>query len=329
MKTKDRILQMLQEGRYQSQIVKALRLTLPNASQHFKRMQGKGYIALQSYSSHKEYLLTEKGLTYLLEKVNPSQPVAQPVNPSQAQKLRIHSLAIAFQLKDRLAPNEPQIIMQERGISYKRSGLRNQASVYTKDYLLTPSSLILYLPELSIELTHDPRLAFQPYITEAIEKAEKHEAKLGIRLRRVGKGVLSGAVIMNHNANTDNPVAKTILEKLSKFEVKDELGNIRLIVDASGGIPEFEAVNAQNAIEDITKVQDQYLATLNGTFDYREVNRLLLETNIKLNSYAEKLNAHIPFFESQTEVNKAILSKLGVKRKVRGGEDASQKRLFE
>jgi hypothetical protein len=165
-----------------------------------------------------------------------------------------------------------------------------------QDGLLTPSSLILYLPQLEVDIHQDPRLAIQPLISLAIRKAEDYEERLRVRLKRHQRGCLGGRIIMNHNADTQNAVAKTVLEKLEKFEVKDEAGNVRLIVDASGGIPEFEAVNAQNAVEDITKTQDFYLATLTGRFDYRkeqEGRMALMRVIASQNSFFVRHNALI------------------------------------
>lgn len=265
--TKIRVLELLNEHLYPTKIAKSLKLSLPTISGHINRLERKGYITLDSYSSSKEYHLTEQGLAFLLKHTNPIQPVPAKLS---LQTLRIHSLAIAFPLRTPLMPSQPAQLLQSKGLMESLSGLKNQQSAYTQDGLLTPSSLILYLPELELDIHSDPRLAIKPLLELAMRKAEEYEVRLGIRLRRLGKGSLSAAIIMNHNANTENAIAKTVLDKLKKFEVKDELGNVRLIVDFSDGVPEFEAVSAQNAIEDITKAQDFYLALLQGRFDYRE-----------------------------------------------------------
>lgn len=335
--TKIRVLELLNEHLYPSKIAKSLKLSLPTISGHINRLEKKSYITLDSYSTSKAYHLTEQGLAFLLKNTNPAQPVAAPLT----QTLRIHSLAIAFPLRTPLAPNQPAQLLQSKGLMESLSGLKNQQSAYTQDGLLTPSSLILYLPELELDIHSDPRLAIKPLLVLAMRKAEDYEVKLGVRLKRLARGSLGATIIMNHNANTENGIAKTVLDKLKKFEVKDEDGNVRLIVDASDGVPEFEAVNAQNAIEDITKAQDFYLALLQGRFDYRmekEARAELMGIIQGQNQFFTKHNALIETIDKREQLaierDKRFMEVLehlsqGKAKKLGSLLNDSQRRLFE
>ena len=307
MKTSEHILELLKEGKYPTQIALSLSLSLATISYHIKQMCSKSEVQQITYSSTKEYRLTDKGLERLRRALEDTASVSKS-NPLTSQKLRIHSLALAFPLRNKLSPAQPAMMLQSKGLMTKRSGLKNQESAYMQDGLLTPSSLILYLPEVEASINEDPRLAIAPYINLAITKAVDYEAKLEISLKRLDKWTLAGSIIMNHNANTNNSIAKKVLERLDKFEVKDENDKVRLIVDNSNGIPEFESVDAQNGIIDQTKAQDFYLALLQGHFDYREVHKILAEM-LQAHALAVKFQAsHLDLIDTLRAKEQASMS---------------------
>ena len=199
--------------------------------------------------------------------------IKQKSDNTKGQKLQIHHFAIAFELRSKLAAGQPQLILQSEGLLTNTAELQNTTIAYMQGGCLTTSSLILFMPHMEFDIHDDPRLAIAPYIELAMHIAQDHELRLsskGVKLKRASRGTLYAKIIANHNADTENEVARTVLAKLTRFEVRDEQGIIRLIVDNSNGIPEFEAIDAQHAIEDITYAQDFYLALIQGKFDYRK-----------------------------------------------------------
>ena len=253
------------------------------------QVQKYAHIPTKQYAFYYLKKLTRKGLVikdgklYFASNTKNVLPIGQspksitsttPGSPAQA--IRIHSLALAFPLRTPLSPAQPAKL----GIANARlAGLKNQQSVYFMqeglNLMLTPQTLIIYTEQLTIPLNASLAQEIAKISLKAYKLALKNEERYKLDLKRLDKDTLMADIMLNHNALTNSEVAKIVLESKEKFEVRDAFGTLRVIVDFSNQIPEYEAVSANYGIQDTAKLRNFTLAVLEGRLDYEKDHELL------------------------------------------------------
>ncbi|MDE1767251.1 MAG: hypothetical protein KGI27_13415 [Thaumarchaeota archaeon] len=286
---------------YQNQIAEALNVGQDIISRHINKLATQGYVHITKISNFNQLSLTDEAYKLLaVSRLVNGQPTSLPQQP---QELRGHSFALLFTLLTDMSKQE-SIVIRSKGLKFNQSGLNNQTGGYSTykehTFFLAGDTLVIYTKEFSVSISEQPYLAYKPYIDGAFEMAEELEQLLGIKIKRLDKGVMSAKIMLNHNALTNNEVAKNLLENKEKLDVFDKEGNKRLIVDFSKNKAELETVYSKLSLPDMDRVRRHYLAELYGTFDYEQINNALLKlvehqakTDEQLGFYAEQRVAHV------------------------------------
>lgn len=94
-----------------------------------------------------------------------------------------------------------------------------------------------------------------------------------------------------HLADVRNPLAKQFIEQHEHFEVRDDKGDLRLIIDNSF-IPEFEAVSNRYCKEDMQRVVDfnKDLVLHPESLNLSDLTTLCKSTSLNLNQVSRQLD---------------------------------------
>ena len=94
-----------------------------------------------------------------------------------------------------------------------------------------------------------------------------------------------------HLADVRNPIAKQFIEQHEHFEIRDDKGDLRLIIDNSF-VPEFEAVNNKYCREDMQRVVDfnKDLVLNPESLNLSELTTLCKSTALNLNQVSRQLD---------------------------------------
>ena len=315
-----KLLEDFPQGAFLWQVQKYAKIpTKQYAFYYLKKLVRKGYILKED----KLYFLVKKPITenVLLPRRVSEHITSLPQKAQDSQALRIHSLALAFPLRTPLAPSQPaKLGLAGARPAYLKNHESVRASADDLEIMLTPDNLIIYTDQLAIPLTSSIATELKRITYKAYQLAAKLEDRYSLDLRRPEKGALVANIMLNHNALTNHEVAKIVLESEEKFEVKDMAGNLRVIVDFSHHIPEFEAVSAKFGFQDVARLKDLTLAVINGDFDYRAEQELLKEmmgtlhqsisTQAQLAASQLTQSEHLNYYASQIEAHARAIVKL-------------------
>ena len=266
--------------------------------------------------------------------------------PTPIPTYRIHDLWLTLQLKDQIQADTTTLLASS-GITL-RSGLKLKN--HTDSYFiwdgyearLNPSSLEIHLPDLdNLPLEADLTSSVLSMFTKLETTIAKLEARLGVKAIRLDRDTLIARITQLHIALRDHKFAETINEKGEKLYVYVD-SELRVIVDHSHGLHEYEAISRKYAIDDADKLGKLTKGTITGQFDYEKDHALihaLIENNIKseermqkteaqLLQLAEQLNIHAPYLTAWKDVAEAISipSKRG--RALRAIADLRQSKLM-
>ena len=91
-----------------------------------------------------------------------------------------------------------------------------------------------------------------------------------------------------HIAKTDDPLAKEVILNNEKMQVYAPDGKLRLIIDNSFNLAEFEAVHKDTAPKDMKKIEQHYNDVLNpDTLPIGIISKSILELTGRINELAE------------------------------------------
>lgn len=325
----ERILLLIRSGKTFTQIAEALGIWKSQLSTTLKIMERRGLIERR----HQGRLLI----------LTVSRTIA---NASPIPAYRIHNLWLTLRLKDGIG-NDTTALLRSKGISVQSTAnLRNHTdSFFIQDGYegrLTPSSLEVHLPDLDgLPLEAD----LQGAVLDAFHKLEtivlRLEDRLGLKVVRIDKDTIMAKISQLHIALKNHQFAETVNERGEKLYVYVE-GELRVLVDASHGLHEYEAVNATHAIPDGQRLGKLSKAVIEGRFDYEQDHELLHQlvslaqrseerqskTEAQVLQIVEQLNIHAPYLSAWKVVADAINEPIKRQRARKAIERLGQSRLF-
>lgn len=276
----ERILLLVKDGKTFPEIAEALGIWKSQLSTTLKIMEQRGLI--ERRHEGRQLILT---IPRTISNSLPTIPA-----------YRIHNLWLTLKLKDRL-PNDTTTLLRSRGISVQsRAILHNHTdSFFIQDGYearLTPSSLEVHLPDLDgLPLEAD----LQQSVLDAFHKLEtivlRLEDRLGIKVVRLDKDTIMARISQLHIALKNHQFAETVNERGEKLYVYVE-GELRVLVDASHGLHEYEGVHRTYAIPDAQKLGELTKAVITSQFDYKAEQEILHGTNSLLNHFAKTFVEH-------------------------------------
>ena len=221
--------------------------------------------------------------------------------------------------------NDTTKLIASRGVSFKPLSLAGHTDSYFQidsyEARLNPKSLQVHVPDLDglplqadlLAVTLEAYARLGTFIT-------KIESRLGIKVKQMDKDTFVARISQLHIALVNHRFAEEINEKGEKLNVYAD-GELRVKVDKSHGLNEYEAVNKVYAIEDAQKLGKFTYAIITDKFDY-EKDQALLHTTIrlvddlahKLDFYATNIEAHAEAVKKLTEVAEKASEALGRRR---------------
>jgi hypothetical protein len=208
---------------------------------------------------------------------------------------RIHNLWLTYKLKQGL---DVPMLLSSHKISYKP--MLDSAAAFSFETIeakLFKTSIEIHLSDIDAELGANLDAKLFSAKEQADKLIEKIEARLGIGIYKIDKDTFTARLSSLHIALTHHDFAKEINDRDEKLEVRDDEGILRVIVDASHGFNEYEAVSSSYASPDAQKLGDFSKAIILGRFDYREEQKARQGIEALLLEYGKKLNVHLPILK--------------------------------
>ena len=315
-----KILEMLGRGLYPSQIAKQKGVSKQALSSSVSKLLKTGYVELQYRSSFKQFTLTLKGIQALKSTSTSSYQTGL----TSPLSYRIHDLWITMDLIEPI-DNDTTKLIASKGIAYKPLSLANHTDSYFQvdsyEARLNPRSLQVHIPDLDGVPLQTDLLAIT---LEAYSRLDtfmsKIEHMLDIKVKRMDKNTFVARISSLHIALVNHKFAEEVNERGEKLFVFVD-GELRVKVDKSHGLNEYEAVNKTYVIEDAQKLGKLTYAVITDKFDY-EKDQALLHTTItlvdslahKLDFYATNIEAHAEAVRKLTEVAEKASEALGRRR---------------
>ncbi len=329
------ILSLVQQKATFNQIAHHLQVSKGTLSIRLKHMEAKGLIERKRI-----------GRIMVLTIPVPILNNLQTITPSY----RIHDLWLTFKLKDEVG-NDTTSLLLSKGLKRRELKLNHHTDSYFVmdgyEARLNPGSLELHLEDLDhLSLDADLRQATLDLLAKAETALLKLEARLGIKVIRIDKDTIIAKISQLHIALRDHKFAETVNDRGEKLYVYVD-GELRVIVDHSHGLHEYEAIHRSFAIDDAQRLGKLTKGTITGAFDYEKDHELLhqviaiqteivnsigkqTEVNTKqIGQLAEQLNIHAPYLTAWQKVAEAISSPTGRRKALKAIEDldSRQKRL--
>jgi DNA-binding Lrp family transcriptional regulator len=269
-----KLMRLLASGEHsQRDAARLLGVSKSAVNQMVKRLIDHGYLLKRRKGIVVDFALKPLAIKALAE------AGAQNLN-SAGLFYRIHNFWLTFPLKDPIAKNATQLLLS-RNVGYRSSRvLQNHTDTYLSvedtGAWLSSSSISIRIPDIdNIPLGAD----LKSVVLERQEKVErlvvKLEEMLGIRVKRISKGVLLATVSNLEVAIKNHPFAKAMNDKgpRGKKPLVYEEGVLKLIVDKSHGIDELESVHPGTALDDAQSIGDFCSAVMTGKFDYEKLQK--------------------------------------------------------
>lgn len=259
------ILRLVDKKATFTQIAQHLKISKGTLSKRLKQMEAKG-------------LIERKHIGKMLVLTIPHAIQNDLLSSLRTPSYRIHNLWLTFRLKDAIGNDTTKLVIS-RGLQYKPKPLANHTDSYFiidgYEACLSPSSLQVHLPDLdNLPLESDLTLAANGLMAKAEDALIKLEGKLGLKVVRIDRDTIIAKISQLHIALKDHKFAEIINEKGEKLYVYED-GELRVIVDFSHGMHEYEAVNAKFALQDAQKLGKLTNGTITGKFDYEKDQELL------------------------------------------------------
>ncbi len=317
---------------YQNQIAKKIKISPQNLSKTYIRHLTELELITKTKSGRAVIIaLTHEGERILNQ--------AHAILNSKPISYRIHNLWLTFPLRTSQATDTTRLVLS-RGLRLTSSkALANHTDSYFimdgYEACLSPSSIQLHLPDLdNLPLDVDLRGATMGLMAKLEPIIMKLEDKLGLKVVRIDRDTIVARISQLHIALKNHQFAETINERGEKLYVYVD-NVLRVVVDKSHGLHEYEAVNAHYAIADGEKLGKLSKATITGNFDYEKVNALLdrlaqiTETNARqIGQFAEQMNIHAPVFVAIEEIAKGMTSPTKRHKAQRAIQNLRQRRLL-
>ena len=284
------------------------------------RLLKAGYIEPMYRSSHKQFKLTARGAEILKSTL----PSSSQAGLTSTTSYRIHNLSVTMDLIEPI-DNDTTKLIASKGVAYKPLSLANHTDSYFQinsyEARLNPRSLQIHIPDLDgVPLQADLLAVTLEAYARLDTFIAKTERTLGIKVKRMDKNTFVARISSLHIALVNHKFAEEVNERGEKLFVYAD-GELRVKVDKSHGLNEYEAVNKTYVIEDAQKLGKLTYAVITDKFDY-EKDQALLHTTIilvdnlahKLDFYATNIEAHAEAVKKLTEVAEKASQALGRRR---------------
>jgi len=244
--------------------------------------------------------------------------------------IRLHNLVFLVNFKDTLIAHGK--LLDLKNISYKTIDMgtwkAKQIVIDNRKVWINPKKIILYMGNY---YANTPLEAFTRALEELKQLILKIQRLLNIKL--IYNNSIDFTVSRQHYALIKNQLAKQYNKEKKKLFIYDSENRLRLLIDNSLNLNEFEAVNKKLSMDDGTKVQDHFKDIIEKPnykpSETKEMLDVLVRENLKLaqnfTAYNENIEKHLGVLSSMDKTLKAIRNEKR-KRRIKIHED--QTRLF-
>jgi biotin operon repressor len=303
----------------QAKIADYLKMSRQRINQHIKTLTKKGLLTKKGTY----YFLTNAGA--LIVKVSPvgmDNHIAKPIY------FRVHDIALSLKLKDTIEPASKQVLIASSRLVPMQNHIDLVLQAEGYKARLYPNSLTIILPDMVLPLTADLELATTAIMDRLEQIVPMLEARLGIKVIRLDKDTLRASLVNMHIALTNHQFAETINDKGEKLYVYDDNNVLRVIVDKSHGLDEFEAIAPAYVVEDAGALGKLTKATIQHQFDYKheqELVRGLIEVSA---NNTQAIHEERQWFRHHDELTVALTKYFNIKiKEEKIKENTKQRRL--
>lgn len=361
MEITEEILKLLRQGiRSQKEMASRLGVKRSTVSKHLVRMESQGVLRGIGKTLGRYYEIipenervkqgvsnsvsnavsnsnqSSQSQTINTEAVSSLPEVSKASKQAEAsQAYRNHATYIEYPLESYDKPALSRLC-QDKGINFKEWAISNNylLSIFRPDGFelrLSNRCIVIVPPDALLnQSTSLPFNITQFVLTMGFKVAKEAESLYKLKVRQIG-GLYMGALVRQELAQTNNPLAKNILDKKKEGEITIKERTFRIIdpdtdrkcfeFDDSPGewykkLKEAEATDPLNADNHATTVHimlDDVLhknAWQNIADSLKHISgneAIFRERTDKiealLTEYGQKLNVHLPVLESQTKAN--------------------------
>lgn len=271
----------------------------------------------KAFSHYVEYgwINKDRSLTSLgFQKVENYIGLSQKV---ESNDIRLHNIVVTFRLPKTYSYNELNKLLHIRKIN---TNLINKATHITNAIVIDNYKIWLDKSKLTIFMKQyigkTPLDAFSSFLSDLESIIIKTEQILGLKLHE-GKSLIF-KISRNHYALVKNQLAEEYNKKGKKLFVYDDRNELRLLIDDSLSLSEFEAVHSKKAYEDSGKIQihfkdliennpptnselSQHIMTLTNAIQETVDERKAVRDDLLL--LAEQIKSHLALIQEYREEN--------------------------
>jgi hypothetical protein len=311
-------------------------LTISKIAELTKRSPKTIYKAFSNYREkgwiNKDRSLTSKGVKKVelafvrVEKGESKSRITQ----LKSNTIRLHNLAFTINLPKPFSKINK--FLELKNISYKTINMGTwnikQIVIDNRKVWINPKKLILYMGSYYSDI---PLNAFIQALNELKSLVFKIQRMFNIKL--IKGNSIDFEVSRQHYSLIKNQLAKEYNKKKKKLYVYDTNNRLRLLIDNSLNLHEFEAVDNKLSKEDMEKVQPYFLDVLEKEHylpsNSKEMLDILVKENLKLaqnfTAYNQNIKKHLKVLDSMDKTLKIIR---GEKTKKEKKLPENQTRLF-
>ena len=282
------IIQLVNEGRNQTQIAASCETSRQNVKKKLGRLVTLGLIVYEIRSSGSVFRITSDAERYLSgsgqKKVAPpDQEGGEKGCTPDTRLLRGHDYSIYYYFENKLQPHRTAILHFDNYSVKINDKIKNwtKATVKFENYRrmsftaeISPSSLHITGFDIRVSYLVDLQQAELEVLSKLNEIVKGIEAKLQdqipeLRIQRKN-GILQGKIKAREWAFEKHPIAVASKKHNYSFRIHDDEGHLRADVDYSLGFPELETHYAPESAADMSKVQEFTRDQILDRWNHRE-----------------------------------------------------------
>lgn len=222
-----------------------------------------------------------------------------------ANTSRGHAWQFTIKIPKKLSKTQRRKCLDHFGIGWSETGAPTWKGEKFKvkgwTVWFTPKSVVCWYPKEKSIFSNDAREAFVEAAYRArTEVWQKAERVLGLSLRDSKSDEYEFKTDKEHYALIKNQDAQFITDDGIKLYIHDVDGKLRIMVDESHGVAEFEAVKQGKAQTDAEKLKANYASVVDTGMTYHDVLKGFQETRELINGiaenqeyYAENMVSHV------------------------------------
>jgi len=244
-------------------------------------------LSKKGLSARKIAVLTglSKSTVHRIIKANcPMGQVSGVPRVSQDTRFEIHNYQMSMKILESPKGWSPNAILRLKKLKFESLN-RNTWTEYMFNYNnvsvhITPNRIIMFPEKLQSKISAEDAQMLATSV--AMELIPRLESLLEIKISN--KPSVYITVSRNHAAMINDKIFD-VLDKAGFKQVKDDNGNLRLILDRSNGEKHIECTDPINAVEDMSNLDKFIKAGLTGKYDLKTMH----DSIITLQKFAKKL----------------------------------------